>query len=129
MERSGPHAPPHLVCPAVLHLTLQVEGLTLRGQVREDVLKERVGRGCWHGEAGASARTHLRDPRAVEPGHWRGDAVGPADAQRGVTFDCMTSLTILSSFGCRKKRRVTQVRGLGSQVGTPLGAVRPACRC
>lgn len=129
MECSGPHAPTHLVCPAVLHLTLQVEGLAFRGQVREDVLKQRAGRGRWRGETGARARTRLRDPRAVEPGHWRGDTVGPAGAQRGVTFDCMTSLTILSSFGCRKKGRVTRGRGLGSQAGTALGAAGPACRC
>lgn len=40
----------YLVRQAVLHLALQVEGLALRGQVREDVLQKSVGRGGW-GEA------------------------------------------------------------------------------
>lgn len=50
---------PYLVCPAVLRLTLNVEGLALRRQVCEDVLKQRVGRGRWPREAGGGGQCQV----------------------------------------------------------------------
>ena len=50
---------PYLVCPAVLRLTLNVEGLALRRQVREDILKQRVGRGRRPGEAGGGGECQV----------------------------------------------------------------------
>lgn len=76
---------PYLVCPAVLHLTLKVEGLTLRRQVREDVLKQRVGRGRRPGEAG---RARWQDaPEGPAGGRARGrHGSASGHPERGVTF-------------------------------------------
>ena len=77
---------PYLVCPAVLRLTLNVEGLALRRQVREDVLKQRVGRGHWPREAGGGGSARWQDVPEGPAGSraWtlgRRHGVGPADTQ------------------------------------------------